>query len=195
MARLINRLTPKFVATVIQPGLCADGHGLHLQVGRTGGKSWIKRYTREGRTRDMGLGPLRLVSLAAARAKNTAIDVDRLNGVDPLEAKHLRREAAKVKAARVVTFRRVAEDHIQAMRHGWRGIASEAQWTQSLADHIFPIFGDLPVAAIDTALVMQAIGPLWQSHPETGSRVLQRVAMCSTGRPRTGCARGRTRPV
>ena len=177
MARVVNRLTAKLVATVTKPGLHADGHGLYLQVGKTGTKSWVKRYTRAGRTRDMGLGSSRLVSLAQARARSLAIDIDRLDdGADPIEARRARQSAARADVAKVATFADVAEDHIRSQRRAWRSGASEEQWRQSLEDYVYPIFGSLPVAAIDTALVMEVIEPLWQAHPETASRVLQRVA-------------------
>jgi integrase len=177
MARVVNRLTPKFVAAVTARGLYPDGHGLYLQVSKTGTKSWVKRFARAGRVRDMGLGSVRLVSLAQARAAVLAIDIDRLHGgPDPIEARRASRHAATVSAAKTVTFRRVAEDHIRSQRQAWRGGASEAQWTQSLQDYVYPTLGSLPVAAIDTALVMRVVGPLWETRPETGSRVLQRIA-------------------
>ena len=58
--------------------LCADGGGLYLQVteSKTGSKepvtpkynkSWIFRYRRTRRERDMGLGSLKTVSLREAR--------------------------------------------------------------------------------------------------------------------------------
>jgi integrase len=178
MARAVNRLNARFVATVTRRGLYADGHGLHLQVSSTGGKSWVKRFTVRGKTRDMGLGPLRLISLAEARAANLAIDADRLKGaaVDPIEARRARRNAAKVSAVKTVTFADVAESHIAAQRAAWRGSTSEEQWRQSLRDYVYPVFGDLPIAAVDTALVLRVVEPLWRVHPETASRVLQRIA-------------------
>jgi integrase len=176
MARLANRLTAKFVTAVTEQGLYPDGRGLYLQVTKTGTKSWIKRYARDGRHREMGLGPVRLVSLPAARAANLAIDTDRLKGIDPLDAKRARRDAARVQRARTATFKTVAEAHIRAQRGAWRSGASEQQWRQSLRDYAYPVFGELPVAEIDTALVLKVVEPLWQVKPETGARVLQRIA-------------------
>src|SRR5690242_15640346 len=59
-------LTARAVRNERKPGMYADGHGLYLHVG-TRAKSWIFRYQIDGRRRDMGLGPVDLVSLAAAR--------------------------------------------------------------------------------------------------------------------------------
>jgi hypothetical protein len=40
---------------------------------------------------------------------------------------------------------------------------------------VTPVFGKLPVAGVDTALVMRVLGPLWATKPETASRVRQRI--------------------
>jgi hypothetical protein len=65
-----SKNNPKRLAQAVKwqrrPGLHADGHGLYLPVGRRGTKSWIYRYRRDGRLRDMGLG-----SSAKRRARNT----------------------------------------------------------------------------------------------------------------------------
>jgi integrase len=44
-----------------------------------------------------------------------------------------------------------------------------------LATYASPIIGALPVAAIDTALVMKVLEPVWSTKPETASRVRGRV--------------------
>src|SRR5262245_17809577 len=46
------------------PGKHPDGANLWLQVGPNGSKSWLMRFTLNGRTREMGLGPYPLVSLS-----------------------------------------------------------------------------------------------------------------------------------
>ena len=50
-----------------------------------------------------------------------------------------------------------------------------AQWPSTLEAYVFPIFGDLPVQAIDIGLVMQALEPIWTQKPETASRVRGRI--------------------
>jgi len=48
-------------------------------------------------------------------------------------------------------------------------------WESTLAADVYPIFGSLPVQAVDTALVMRAIEPIWTTKPETASRVRGRI--------------------
>ena len=67
MARTTGRLTAFKVERARQPGMYADGGGLYLQVSERGA-SWIYRYMLNGRAREMGLGPLVLYGLSAARA-------------------------------------------------------------------------------------------------------------------------------
>jgi hypothetical protein len=44
-----------------------DGGGLYLHVSKSGARSWIFRYMRRGRAREMGLGPLHTIPLKDAR--------------------------------------------------------------------------------------------------------------------------------
>ncbi len=69
MARGSNKLTALAVAKQKTPGRYADGGGLYLQISPTGSKSWLFRYTRQGKAREMGLGALAVVSLLQAREK------------------------------------------------------------------------------------------------------------------------------
>ncbi|MGA7490700.1 MAG: Arm DNA-binding domain-containing protein, partial [Xanthobacteraceae bacterium] len=84
----IHRLTPRFVETVKVKGMYPDGGGLYLQVGEGGGaKSWLFRYNVEGRDRQMGLGPLHTIGLAEARERARKRREQRLDGIDPIEAR------------------------------------------------------------------------------------------------------------
>jgi hypothetical protein len=55
--RQIGKLTTIRVRNAKARGLYGDGGGLFLQVGATGGKSWIFRWKQAGKFRLMGLGP------------------------------------------------------------------------------------------------------------------------------------------
>ena len=55
MVRKIGKLSPVGVRNETRPGLYGDGAGLWLNVGPTGGKSWLFRFMLNG-TREMGSG-------------------------------------------------------------------------------------------------------------------------------------------
>jgi Arm DNA-binding domain len=116
----IHRLSLRFVETVKQDGMYADGDKLYLQV-RMGGKakSWIFRYVLDGREHSMGLGPLHVVSLAEAREKARPLRQQLLEGIDPLAARSARRLQQRFDAARQVTFRQCAEGWMKGQEAGW----------------------------------------------------------------------------
>ncbi|MFK5598327.1 tyrosine-type recombinase/integrase [Methylobacterium sp. HMF5984] len=170
-----GKLTALGVARLNAPGMYGDGGGLWLQVSGKGAKSWIYRFTLGGKARAMGLGSANTFSLAEARDK--ARDCRKLTaeGLDPIEIRSGRRQDAAVEAARAITFRTCAASYIEAHRAGWRNNKHAAQWTATLEAYANPTFGDLPVQAVDTGLVMQALEPIWSAKPETATRVRGRI--------------------
>ncbi|MGH7112931.1 MAG: Arm DNA-binding domain-containing protein, partial [Stellaceae bacterium] len=60
MARKAKGLSALRVKNEKRPGLYADGGGLYLQIAPSGSKTWIFRFQRGGKRRDMGLGPIDL---------------------------------------------------------------------------------------------------------------------------------------
>jgi hypothetical protein len=176
MARITHRLTAVAVANAKTTGLYPDGGGLYLRVTSTGTKSWILRFKRDGRTRDMGLGPLSVISLARARELAAEGAQQRLQGLDPIKACDAQRAAAKREEASALTFKDCAEQFIASHEAGWRNPAKHAKlWRHTLRDYAYPIIGDLPVAEVDTELIKQVLDPIWKDKPETASRVRSRM--------------------
>ena len=58
---------------------------------------------------------------------------------------------------------------------GWRNARHRQQWANTLETYAYPVLGDLPVAAIDTALVLKVIEPIWPTKTETAHRVRGRI--------------------
>ena len=174
MTRTTGRLTALKVARAKTPGMYADGGGLYLHVTESGA-SWIYRYMLDGRAREMGLGPLALFSLAEARTK--AFDARKLRheGIDPIEARRAARAQLRLDAAKAMTFQQCAEAHIKAQRAGWRNNKHAAQWKATINKYAGPIIGGLPVQAIDTALVLKVLEPIWLGTPETARRLRGRI--------------------
>jgi len=73
-----------------------------------------------------------------------------------------------------LTFRKCAAEYIERNEAGWSN-KHRTQWTYTLRDHVYPIIGDLPVAAIDTGLVVRVLDPLWNTKNETANRVRGRI--------------------
>ena len=175
MVRTTGRLTALHLTRAAkQPGMHHDGGGLYLKATESGA-SWVLRYMLNGRPRYMGLGPLALYGLSEARAK--ALEARRLRheGVDPLEARRLARAKLRLEAAKAITFKEGAEAYIKAHRAGWRNDKHAGQWEATLKTYAEPVIGALPVQAIDTALVLKILEPIWTTKPETASRLRGRI--------------------
>jgi integrase len=175
----VRRLTALQVNRLREPGFYPDGAGLYLQVTRgaagTVNKSWVYRYEMNGRERYMGLGPLATTSLTEARSKAIDARRQRADGVDPIDARGALRAATAAANAKSITFDQSSAAYIAAHRVGWRNAKHASQWPSSLAAYASPVFGKLPVSAIDVGLVMKALEPIWSTIPETASRVRQRI--------------------
>ena len=177
MARGINKLSALKVSKMTKSGLYGDGAGLWLQVSKTGSKSWLYRYTRHGKAREMGLGALHTVSLQEAREKARECRSLILEGYDPLEEKRKRLHNIKLEEANSMTFAECASAYIEAHRSGWKNAKHVQQWESTINSYVNPVMGILPVSQIDTTLVLQAIEPIWQSKTETATRVRGRIEM------------------
>jgi integrase len=161
-----------------------DGNGLYLKVVSERAKSWFLRYELDGRERWMGLGPLRLFDLKAARRR--AVEAARLvaDGRDPIAEKHSARAerraaeaAARIDKSRRKTFEQCAAAFLATHESGWTNAKHRGQWATTLKDYVFPVIGKLDVAAVATADVIRVLehDDLWASRQATGRRVLGRV--------------------
>ena len=74
-----------------------------------------------------------------------------------------------------MTFDQCAEAYILAHKAGWKNAKHGDQWTNTLNTYASPVFGHLPVAEIDTGLVVKCLAPIWESKTETASRVRGRI--------------------
>lgn len=166
--------------------------GLHLRVSG-GSRAWVlriavgSRASADGYTtvhrRDVGLGGYPEVSLAEARDRARELRKQVRDGVDPV----LKRQAAKVQSAletaKAKTFQECADAYIEANRAGWKSDKHAQQWTNTLSTYVYPKFGPLPVASVDTGMVLevlqQSVGSagqsMWLSKTETASRLRGRM--------------------
>jgi integrase len=157
-------------------GRYGDGHGLVLQVVNPNNASWLFCYQRQGRPRSMGLGPLHTIGLKEARERAYAARRLLLDGIDPLEAKRAERDRRATEAARNVTFRECAELYYEAHVDSWTNAQHRQQFLNSLRDYAYPIIGSVAVAAVDEALMLKVLKPIWKDKTVTAKRVRNRIA-------------------
>ena len=128
MGTLGGRLSSLTVKHARKPGMLADGNGLYLQVTRANARSWIFRYYRNGKSREMGLGSLNAVGLAGARLKAAACRGLLADGIDPIAARDAERAQRALEDARAITFDQCAEAFITAHGAAWKNQKHVAQW-------------------------------------------------------------------
>lgn len=175
MSKLGGRLSSLTVKHARKPGMLADGNGLYLQVTRANARSWIFRYYRNGKSREMGLGSLNAVSLADARLKAAACRGLLADGTDPIAARDAERAQRALEDARAITFDQCAEAYITAHSAAWKNQKQVAQWRSTLRTYVSPVCGSLPVQVVDVALVMKVLEPIWTTKPETAARIRGRI--------------------
>jgi integrase len=171
-------LTAKIVDRLKGEGRYKDGlmPGLYLQVSGTGTKSWLLRYELNGQPeRWMGLGSATVFSLAEARVRARGARQKLADTIDPLQAKQEAKTAAKLAAAKKLTFREAAVRYAAQNEAKWGNASYRAQFMSSLAADAFPLIGDMDVAAIDTPDVLRVLEPIWVTKTASASRLRRRI--------------------
>ncbi len=123
----------------------------------------------------MGLGPLHTITLAQAREKARSCRAGLLEGVDPLDARNKVKVEMALERSKAVTFDHCAEQYIAAHRSSWKTPQHARHWEGSIRNYASPIIGDLPVAAVDTALIVKLLQPIWETKTETASKLRGRI--------------------
>ena len=160
-------LTAATVRSLNDAGFYADGNGLYLKVDPSGTKRWIQRLVIQGKRRDVGLGSASIVPLAKARAAALANRELARDGGDPL--------AARKQLNTILTFEAASQRVHNLHLPTWRNAKHGQQWINTLREYVFPHFGTKRLDAINSADVLSALTPIWNSHPETARRVKQRI--------------------
>lgn len=168
-------LSVKKIERIRKPGRYHDDHSLYLQVQEGGARTWIYRFMLRGRERWMGLGPLHTFDLKEARERARLARQQVRDGIDPIEARRAKRAEAVIATPSSITFREAAKQFNDLHEKKWKNRKSRIQFLNSLEAYAFPVIGNSAVNAIDTALVLRCIEPLWTEKSETMSRVRARI--------------------
>jgi integrase len=179
MARELDKLSARTVATLKKPGRHSDGGGLYLTISkdsRTLRRRWAFMFRwKEGvdaksRLVEMGLGAANAIGLAKARELAAECRADLAAGINPRDKRDAEREAQKG----IPTFGQVADALIGAKENGWRNAKHRQQWRNTLATYA-AVLRPKPVDEITTDDVLATLKPIWQAKPETASRVRGRI--------------------
>jgi integrase len=168
--------------------LC-DGFGLWLVVSPglkpdSVRRSWVFRWNVPGQVvvsksgkarrlqRRIGLGSLNTVTLERARELAERCRRQLEDGNDPLMLKRGRQAQVKIEERKLHTLQKAINEYL--LHHGKAWSASHAKGWLRRFQNLKPIL-DLPVSQIDRPMVIDALRPLWDKHPDQASRVRARL--------------------
>lgn len=173
MARSLNKLSARTVASLTQAGRHSDGGGLYAFISDASGvvrRRWIYRYVWRGSIKEMGLGSLAEISLKDAREQRDRWRRELNAGRNPIDVRDEENKAPQGS----VTFGACADDFLEAKSSEWRNEKHRAQWKMTLDRYALPLRG-LAVEAVDTEAILACLQPLWKEKPETASRLRGRI--------------------
>jgi len=199
MARALNKLTARTVATLKTPGRHSDGGGLYLSISRDGSRRrWVFLFKFEGHQKELGLGSAAEVSLAEARERRRQARALVEQGINPIRA---RQEETRAAAPSGPSFGEYATAYVDRHSSSWRNAKHIDQWRSTLSirkdDQGAWIDGGYCEAIRDKLLaditredIVAILQPHWLEKHETMSRLRGRIetilAAATADRHRSG---------
>jgi integrase len=171
--RAHNRLSAAKVKAA-PPGEYCDGRGLWLRKRPGGGGQWVLRVTIHGRRREMGLGGLSDVSLAAAREAAERWRAVAASGRDPVKERE--REARESSRADT-TLRVLAVEAFEARKAELKGDGKAGRWFTPLELHVLPKLGKVPVEDLDQRDIRDVLAPIWHTKADTARKAMNRLSL------------------
>lgn len=177
MPRVAKQLSAAEVRRITKPGAHAVGGvtGLYLRVAPTGGRAWILRATVGNKRREIGMGGFPDVSLAEARERAREARRKIRDGIDPVAERKAARSRLIAQQQREVTFKQAASEVIKKKQAEATNPKHAQQWANTLKTYAFPVLGNMAVADVEIAHVLQVLRPHWKTKTETMTRVRQRI--------------------
>ena len=182
----LNKLNPIKIQKIKKAGLYSDGGGLYVQARKSTSndasknktafaKSYIFRYSIDGKERWMGLGSVNDIPLDQAREDAAKYRGLKKRSIDPLQ--HNQRLASQdaADADEDKTFKECTDEFIEGQKSGWKNRKHESQWRNTLETYAYPVIGDMFVRDIQRKHVLKILKPIWDTKTETASRVRQRL--------------------
>ena len=100
---------------ITETGVSSDRRGLQMRIFPAGGKTWLFRYSLNGKTKRIKLGRYPHMTLNLARRKLDTMRDQLEAGIDPVATKHL----IKIDAISAITVRELSDiyhkEHCQAL--------------------------------------------------------------------------------
>lgn len=176
MAKKTQELSALAVSKLKGDGRYAVGgvDGLYLRIAGNS-RAWVLRIKIAGKRCDVGLGPFPEIRLADARDIAREHRRQVRDGINPLQVRREARTASVIERAAAKTFKQCAEAYVEANKAGWKNEKHVKQWSATLETYAYPVIGNLPVASVTIAHVLNILEPIWVTKTETASRLRGRI--------------------
>jgi hypothetical protein len=170
-------LTATQVAAIKEDGVHWVAPSLYLQVrAGQGTRSWLFRYSRNGKNQCMGLDSVEDKPFTEARDEAAMLRVLVKRGEDPIAQKREVEAKRKVEETpKAPTFDECAKQYIASHESGWKNEKHIAQWKSTLKTYASPVLGKMRVDEINIEDILKVLKPIWISKPETASRLRGRI--------------------
>lgn len=141
----------------------ADAAGLYLEVTPNGAKRWFWKYRFNGKEKRLALGNYsdsgsKAVIVGLKAAREAIVEARRVlrTGTDPVQRRKADTAIKAVSAA--TTFEAVALEYhaLKAKSDGW-STTHAAQWKRTVAKHLFPRIGSLPLADVSAPVLLDTL--------------------------------------
>lgn len=148
-----------------------DEKGLYIHVHANGSKYWQFRYRFLGKQKLIQFGVYPEISLKEARAKRDDARVLLRDGVDPSEAKKLKKAAAI--ESHENSFESIATEWYLKKKGEWSKSHSDRTW-RAMENDLFPVIGSRPILDLGPVDLLQALRKVEaRGAIETAHRVKQ----------------------
>jgi integrase len=149
------------------------GSGLYLQKAKGKG-SWVLRYMFNGKQREMGLGPARVVSSTEARKRAIEAQLLVLDGIDPIDKRKAEIDQRRAVEAKSYTFAEVYGLYMKTRPDTWSR-KHVHQYRASIETHVLPKIGKLSVQDVEVGHITGVLTELWKTNQPTAKKVQERV--------------------
>jgi integrase len=149
--------------------------GLAVNVSGCGSRSWVLRYTVNGRRRDKGLGGYPDVTLAQAKELARAARAQLRQGIDPVDVGRAARSNMISTQAITLNFGQAATKYIDTHEDTWRNAKHVQQWRSTIETYANPVIGQMLVQDVGLPQILLVLEPIWRTKTETASRLRGRI--------------------
>lgn len=164
------KFTLKKILSLADGRYSTDEKGLSLKI-RGVRRSWIYRYTFDGKRQEVNIGNARDVSHQKAIERVTKIKLDLIDGKDP---KAKRESSQAGSAIKFEDFYESAINEIASVKL-WRNKKHAQQWLNTIRDYAVPGLSGIEVRNITVNDIARVLKPIWTTKTETASRVRGRL--------------------